>query len=157
MLGWLVKYSPLTVSVNARSWQDYQGIYMQYHLGTVLWYHSVVLCVGGIIQHHCDGSPPDIVDHAVQIVGFDLTGRFSIPLLKFTAVCGVCVCVCMCVCVCVLGPVQYWIVRNTWGTDWGEDGYVRLKFNHNMCGECIAIHNDAGDVYVTHHGCRYDR
>ena len=100
MLGWLVKYSPLTVSVNARSWQDYQGIYMQYHLGTVLWYHSVVLCVGGIIQHHCDGSPPDIVDHAVQIVGFDLTGRFSIPLLKLLRY-VVCVCVYVCVCVCV--------------------------------------------------------
>lgn len=29
--------------------------------------------LGGIIQHHCDGS---YVDHAVQIVGYDLTGRY---------------------------------------------------------------------------------
>lgn len=40
-------------------------------------------------------------------------------------------------CFSVLGPVPFWIVRNTWGTDWGEHGYVRLKFNSNMCGECV--------------------
>lgn len=36
------------------------------------------LCIntGGIIQHHCDSSTTD-VDHAVQIVGYDLTGMYT--------------------------------------------------------------------------------
>lgn len=25
-------------------------------------------------------------------------------------------------------------IRNTWGTDWGEGGYIRLQTNQNMCG-----------------------
>jgi cathepsin L len=30
--------------------------------------------------------------------------------------------------------VPYWIVRNAWGPDWGEVGYVRIVMNKNMCG-----------------------
>lgn len=74
-------YSPLTTSANAIPWQDY---------------------IGGIIQHHCTSA---YFNHAVQVVGYDLTGI-----------------------------VPFWIVRNTWGTDWGEDGYVRIKFGANVCG-----------------------
>ena len=29
---------------------------------------------------------------------------------------------------------NYWKVRNSWNTDWGEEGYIRLKFGHNLCG-----------------------
>ena len=28
----------------------------------------------------------------------------------------------------------YWIVRNSWNTDWGLDGYMHLKMGENTCG-----------------------
>ncbi|XP_076447139.1 cathepsin O-like [Babylonia areolata] len=45
------------------------------------------------------------INHAVDIVGYDLTG-----------------------------PVPYYIVRNSWGTDFGMDGYMYIKVGSNLCG-----------------------
>ena len=44
-------------------------------------------------------NPPEL-DHGVIAVGFDLRG-----------------------------PQPYYTVRNSWGTGWGEDGYVRIALN----------------------------
>jgi C1A family cysteine protease len=47
----------------------------------------------------------DDLDHCVQITGYDTSA--STP---------------------------YWSVRNSWGSDWGENGYIRLEYGTNTCG-----------------------
>lgn len=29
---------------------------------------------------------------------------------------------------------EYWILENWWGPDWGENGYMRIRRNSNICG-----------------------
>jgi len=45
------------------------------------------------------------LDHCVQIEGYDTSAA-----------------------------TPYWNVRNSWGTAWGEKGYIRLQYGQNTCG-----------------------
>jgi C1A family cysteine protease len=61
---------------------------------------------GGVMSAAaCGGYAYDDLDHCVQLVGFNTNA--STP---------------------------YWIVRNSWATNWGEDGYVYLEYPANACG-----------------------
>ncbi|CAN8003426.1 unnamed protein product [Ixodes hexagonus] len=80
MIDMIANVGPLVVAVDATAWQDY---------------------LGGIIQFHCDAGR----NHAVQIVGYDLTG-----------------------------DVPYYIVRNSWGKQFGNDGYLYIAVGKNLCG-----------------------
>ncbi|XP_051139025.1 cysteine proteinase 15A-like [Andrographis paniculata] len=53
-----------------------------------------------------------MLDHAVLIVGYNAAGYAP---LRFK-------------------DKPYWIIKNSWGVNWGEDGYYKLCRGHNMCG-----------------------
>lgn len=91
MVRQLALHGPLTVAVDATSWQDY---------------------LGGVIQYNCETKR----NHAVQVVGYDLTAK-----------------------------VPYYIVKNTWGREYGHEGFLYIAIGKNLCG----IANEVSAVDVT--------
>lgn len=80
---------------------------------------------GGVLtQKACGGYGYDDLDHCVQLVGFNTTA-----------------------------PKPYWIVRNSWATSWGLQGYVHLEYGKNTCGladEAILAQIKAADTPEVH-------
>ncbi len=52
-------------------------------------------------------QPSTYMDHAVVLVGYNDTGNPS---------------------------TSYWIIKNSWGSGWGENGYIRIEFGCNGVG-----------------------
>lgn len=60
---------------------------------------------GVMTSEHCGADGYNDLDHCVQLTGYDKSADGG-----------------------------YWSVRNSWNTNWGEKGYIRLKFGDNTCG-----------------------
>jgi cathepsin F len=82
MQSFLVSNGPISVCVDAESWQYYQG---------------------GIITTNSDCG--DSLDHCVMITGYGQAEE-----------------------------TNFWWVRNSWGTDWGEEGYLQVQMGADVCG-----------------------
>lgn len=83
----LYNKGPVSICVDASTWQSYQS--------------GILTSASGC------GSAYDSLDHCVQLVGY---GVESVSGKKF------------------------WSVRNSWNTNWGEQGYIRLAYGANTCG-----------------------
>jgi len=62
--------------------------------------------VGGVITVGCGTD----LDHGVLLVGFDE----EVDVFGF--------------------KIQYWIIKNSWGADWGNAGYVYIERGNGQCG-----------------------
>ena len=72
--------------------------------------------VGGIMTiEGCGDYSYGALDHCVQLVGYNISS-----------------------------DNPYYLVRNSWATNWGEDGYIRLSAKGNTCG----LSNEATFVVI---------
>ena len=62
---------------------------------------------GGVLTHDvgCECCKTKCIDHAVVLVGYNTTH-----------------------------DPPYWKIRNSWGSNWGEEGHVRIAMNQPGCG-----------------------
>jgi len=65
---------------------------------------------GGVYNPYDFLCDPDSLDHAVLLVGYGTEDG-----------------------------VEYWIVKNSWGPEWGEDGYFRIARGTGKCGINTAV------------------
>ena len=79
MAAWVMTGGPLSLAVDASTWQTYMG---------------------GVMTN----CPAGQLDHGVLIVGFDDAAN-----------------------------PPYWIIKNSWGPGWGEQGYIRVEKGTGQC------------------------
>jgi len=117
----LLKNGPLSIAFNANG--------MDYYIhGVAGGCSSAEDCEAGSVSHpDIDGEgdmftcDPTSLDHAVLAVGYGVQTTDN-------------------------GDIPYWLIKNSWGDAWGEDGYYRLVRGTNACGVAnMVVHSVVKD------------
>ncbi|TKR94683.1 hypothetical protein L596_008942 [Steinernema carpocapsae] len=88
--------------------EDKIAAYLVQHGGVSVAFNaedSIMGYTGGIVKLGYDECSSSDIDHAVLLVGYGTEN-----------------------------DVPFWIVKNSWGADWGESGYFRIFRGGNTCG-----------------------
>ncbi|XP_075401492.1 cathepsin W [Tenrec ecaudatus] len=80
-----------------------------------------------LLQHYQEGvikptpaaCDPRLVDHSVLLMGFGKSKEMRTETQQGRT---------------QGRPIPYWILKNSWGPNWGEKGYFRLHRGSNACG-----------------------
>ncbi|XP_011719182.2 cathepsin W isoform X2 [Macaca nemestrina] len=127
---YLATYGPITVTINMKplqvGWESWRGRGIQgtWPYTQPLGPHPLQLYRKGVIKVTPTTCDPQLVDHSVLLVGFgslksegiwaETVSSQSQPQPPH--------------------PTPYWILKNSWGAQWGEKGYFRLHRGSNTCG-----------------------
>lgn len=110
MAQWLIQNGPISIGINANGMQFYRG-----KLGDNVEVNNRVMVfsryLGGVSHPWKALCSAGGIDHGVLIVGY---GTAQYPKFNKT--------------------LPYWIVKNSWGTRWGEQGYYRVYRGDGTCG-----------------------
>ena len=79
---------------------------------------------GGVYTSTTCGNQPSDVNHAVLAVGYGHDETSGL---------------------------DYWLVKNSWGYDWGMDGFFKIERGVNMCGcaQCNSYPSNVFDASAT--------
>jgi len=86
---------------------------------------------GGVYNGDCGSD----IDHAIQLVGYGTAGNSTGRTLLGGG--G------------GKGKGAYWLVRNSWGTGWGEEGYIRIQRFGDGKEPCLTDKNPADGTGCT--------